>query len=88
MGTPTEYLAANLEPPQLSYIDADAVGRRGGARIEEDVVLGAGATLGVGARLRRAVVWDGEQVPDGLDAEGGVFAGGSFHPCPPKDQGK
>ncbi len=88
VGTPTEYLAANLEPPQLSYIDADAVGRRGGARIEEDVVLGAGATLGVGARLRRAVVWDGEQVPDGLDAEGGVFAGGSFHPCPPKDQGK
>ncbi|MDJ0848442.1 MAG: NDP-sugar synthase [Myxococcota bacterium] len=88
VGTPQEYLAANLHPPQLSYIDADAVGRRAGARIEEDLVIGAGATLGAGARLRRAVVWDGEQVPDGLDAEGGVFAGGEFHPCPPEDEGK
>ena len=27
VGTPSEYLEANLAPPQLSYIDADAVAR-------------------------------------------------------------
>jgi len=43
-------------------------------------VIGAGAELGPGVQLRRAVVWDGEQVPAGLDASDGVFAGGVFHP--------
>jgi len=81
VGTPGEYLRANLEPPQLSYLDADALARREGTRFEGDVVIGAGATLGAGARLRRAVVWSGESVPDGLEASDGVFAGGSFHPC-------
>jgi hypothetical protein len=31
--------------------------------------------------LRRAVVFAGEVVPEGLRAEGGVFAGGAFVPC-------
>jgi NDP-sugar pyrophosphorylase family protein len=79
VGTPSEYLAANLHPPRLSYLDADAVARRTGVRFEPELVLGAGATLGAGASLLRAVVWDSESVPPGLRAEDGVFAGGSFH---------
>jgi hypothetical protein len=29
------------------------------------------------------VVWEGERVPAGLRASGGVFAGGRFHACEP-----
>ena len=81
VGTPAEYLAVNLRPPRLSYFDPDAQARREGTRFEPDLVIGAGATLGAGARLERAVVWDGEHVPAGLRASDGVFAGGAFHPC-------
>lgn len=81
IGTPSEYLAANLEPPKLSYLDADEAARRMGVRIEGSVVIGAGARLGRDVRLERAVVWDGEMVPDGFRGSGGVFAGGRFHPC-------
>jgi NDP-sugar pyrophosphorylase family protein len=80
VGTPAEYLAANLDPIQLSYQAAVADAQHAGARIERDVVIGAGAELGPGARLQRAGVWDGERVPDGLDASDGIFAGGAFHP--------
>jgi NDP-sugar pyrophosphorylase family protein len=83
VGTPSEYLEANLHPRRLSYLDADAVARREGTRFEPELVLGAGATLGAGASLRRAVVWDGENVPPGLRGRDGVFAGGVFHPCAP-----
>jgi NDP-sugar pyrophosphorylase family protein len=86
VGTPAEYLAVNLRPPTLSYLDADAVARRLGVRFEPDLVLGAGAKLGPGASLRRAVVWDGESVPAGLHASDGVFAGGSFHRCVPESR--
>jgi NDP-sugar pyrophosphorylase family protein len=79
VGTPGEYLAVNLSPRRLSYLDADARARAAGTRFAPDLVLGAGAELGPGARLRRAVVWDRERVPAGLRAEGGVFAGGTFH---------
>lgn len=81
VGTPAEYLAANLAPPKLSYLDADAMAEREGTRFEPDLVIGAGARLGEGVRLERAVVWDGERVPAGLEARDGVFAGGRFHPC-------
>ena len=80
VGTPTEYLAANLDPIPLSYQAAIADAQSAGARIERDVVIGAGAELGPGAQLQRAVVWDGERVPDGLEASDGIFAGGAFHP--------
>jgi NDP-sugar pyrophosphorylase family protein len=79
VGTPAEYLAANLRPQRLSYFDADARARAIGARIEGDVVVGAGAALGKNVSLRRAVVWDGERVPDGFRGSDGVFAGGAFH---------
>ena len=82
VGTPEEYLAVNLELPPLSYLDPDALARSIGARFEPDLVIGAGATLGPGASLTRAVVWDGERVPEGLHARDGVFAGGEFHSCP------
>lgn len=83
VGTPAEYLAANLRPQRLSYFDADARGRAIGARLEPDLVVGPGATLGRDAVLRRCVVWDGERVPDGFRGEDGVFAGGAFHRVAP-----
>jgi NDP-sugar pyrophosphorylase family protein len=81
VGTPSEYLAANLRPQRFSYFDADARARANGVRIEDDVVIGAGASLGDAVSLRRAVVWDGERVPDGFAGRDGVFAGGAFHPA-------
>lgn len=83
VGTPGEYLAANLRRPAVSYFDAPARARALGVTLAPDVVIGAGARLGARVRLRRAVVWDGETVPDGFSGEEGVFAGGRFHPCPP-----
>lgn len=84
VGTLPEYLAANLSPKRLSYLDADARAAAAGTRFEGDVVVGAGARIGPGAELRRAVVWDGEEVPAGLHVAGGVFAGGAFRPCAPE----
>jgi NDP-sugar pyrophosphorylase family protein len=46
-----------------------------------DVVVGAGAQIEPGARLRRVVVWPGERVPSSTNAQDGVFAGGRFHEC-------
>ncbi len=81
VGTPEEYLAANLVPSSLAHLDADALARAQGVHFEGECVIGAGASLGAGARLRRVVIWDGEHVPTGFQAHDGVFAGGSFHPC-------
>ena len=83
VGTPSEYLAANLHLPSLSYLDVDAVARKAGTRFEDGVVIGAGATLAADSALERAVVWDGERVPAGLHASDGVFAGGGFVSCLP-----
>lgn len=82
VGTPGEYLAANLQPLALSYLDVDQRAREAGTRIGPGLVVGAGAELGAGVDLRQAVVWDGEKVPAGLHGECGVFAGGSFHTFP------
>ncbi len=87
VGTPAEYLAANLAPLRLSYLDADAEATLRGARFEPGVVIGAGAHLGRGVRLERVVVWDGEEVPAGFIGRNGVFAGGRFHPCEPDPPG-
>lgn len=86
VGTPEEYLTANLEPVTLSYLDADAAARAAGTRFRGDLVIGAGATLGAGASLERVVIWDGEQVPAGLRAEDGVFADGRFIPVVSEEQ--
>jgi mannose-1-phosphate guanylyltransferase len=87
VGTPAEYLAVNLRTPAVSYFDAPAHARALGVRIEPELVIGPGARIGAGARLRRAVVWERETVPDGFVGEDGVFAGGRFHPCPPDPPG-
>jgi NDP-sugar pyrophosphorylase family protein len=87
VGTLEEYLAVNLQPRALSFFDADARAKSEGARLMPDLVVGAGATLGRGARLHRAVVWDGEQVPAGFRGENGVFAGGAFHASGSADPG-
>jgi hypothetical protein len=81
VGTPAEYLAANLRPIALSFMDAEQRTRASGTQIRGDLVIGAGATLEAGASLERSVIWDGEHVPAGLHAADGVFAGGRFHPC-------
>jgi mannose-1-phosphate guanylyltransferase len=81
VGTPAEYLGANLAPAHLAFLDADALARARGVRFEQECVIGAGASLGAGARLRRVVIWDDERVPAGLRAHDGVFAGGAFHRC-------
>jgi NDP-sugar pyrophosphorylase family protein len=84
VGTHREYLEANFAPPRLSYLDAEAAARRLGVRLGPDLVVGAGATIGPGASLTRVVVWDDEQVPAGLRARAGTFAGGRFHPSEPE----
>jgi NDP-sugar pyrophosphorylase family protein len=90
VGTLDEYLDANLRPLSLSYLDVEAASERAGARVDPDGaggaerVIGAGARLGTGVRLQRAVVWDGEQIPAGFEAEGGVWAGGAWHSAHPR----
>ncbi len=81
VGTPREYLAANLRRIRLGYLDPDARAQSEGTRFETELVIGAGAQIEPGAELTRAVVWDGETVPASLRASDGVFAGGSFHSC-------
>ena len=82
VGTPDEYLAANLTPLHLSYLDADARARAAGVRLGSEGVIGAGARVGAGAVLHNVVVWDGERVPAGAILSDGVFAGGTFHAWP------
>jgi hypothetical protein len=81
VGTPAEYLAVNLHPPALSFLDPDRRAVREGTRFENGLVIGSGAELTPGARLQRAVVWDDERVPGDVSACDGVFAGGRFHSC-------
>jgi NDP-sugar pyrophosphorylase family protein len=81
VGTLAEYLDVNLHLPRLSYLDPDALARADGARIEKDCIIGRGAAIGRGSRLRRVVVWDGEKVPEGFEGEDGVYAAGAFHSC-------
>ena len=91
VGTPAEYLAANLSLRRLSFMDLDEATSRAGARVLRDaagapsVVLGAGARLAEDVKLTRAVVWEGERVPPGFRGDGGVFAGGAWHACGPAE---
>ena len=83
VGTPQEYLRANLEPPILSFMDAATRSARTGTRVHGDVILGQGAKIANGAQLQRCVVWEGESVPSTIRGCDGVFACGTFHPCNP-----
>jgi NDP-sugar pyrophosphorylase family protein len=93
IGTPREYLAANLaglppaHGPRSSSASLGPDDEAEGTRIERDAsgavsaVIGAGAELGADVELERAVVWDGEQVPAGSRLVDTVFAGGRAHDC-------
>jgi len=81
VGTPRQYLDANLSLPELSYLDVDARAQALGTRFEPGLVVGAGAEVEAGAALADAVVWDGERVPAGTRGRGGTFAHGRFHPA-------
>jgi NDP-sugar pyrophosphorylase family protein len=86
VGTLPEYLRANLNLPRLSYLEPDAMALADGTRIEGDCIIGRGASIGSGVSLKRAVVWDGEKVPNGFVAADGVYAGGEFHCCVTKPE--
>jgi mannose-1-phosphate guanylyltransferase len=88
VGTPEEYLKANLSPPSVSYFDDDRRAAPGTRRSggEGDVILGPGAEVGPGARLSRCVVWEQEKIPAGFVAHEGVFAQGKFYFCGPGGQ--
>lgn len=74
MGTPEDYL--NLHKVLLTekifgressfYIGEDAT-IAADCLLEDWVCVGSGATIGTGCRLKRVVVWDGANVPDGTD---------------------
>ena len=84
VGTPDEYLHVNLEPPSLPSLGGSVEHWSGEIRVVgdgEDVLLGRKAVMGEGAHLDHAVVWEGEEVPAGLQRSFGVFAGGTFHSC-------
>ncbi len=74
MGTPDDYLslhAALLSGKMLGrnspvYIGKDATVSPD-CLLEEWACIGTGATIGKGCRLRRVVVWDGADVPDGTN---------------------
>ncbi|MCA9502023.1 MAG: NDP-sugar synthase [Myxococcales bacterium] len=84
VGTPQEYLEANLDPPALPSLGGEA--RRWSGPVDrlgpgDSVIVDRSARLGVDVQLERCVVWDGERVADSATARDAVFAGGRFHPC-------
>ncbi|MAI77848.1 MAG: hypothetical protein CL917_02805 [Deltaproteobacteria bacterium] len=83
VGTPEEYLHANLSPSSPSYLSKEQLLFPGTQQVGEahDVILGPGATVGQGALLERCVVWENETVPPNFAATGGVFAHGRFYSC-------
>lgn len=89
VGTPAEYLKANLAPPSLPSLGGRPSRWEGAIDLEgprRDVVLGDASVLGEGAKLSRAVVWEGEMVPPGFEGAQGVFAHGEFHPVEPSSE--
>jgi NDP-sugar pyrophosphorylase family protein len=83
VGTPAVYLAVNLSPPTLQYPPPTFHVAKGTKVIgrDADVIVGAGAHVGREVELARCVIWEGERIPDGSRAHGGVFAGGKFYAC-------
>ena len=85
VGTPAEYLEANLAPPHLPSLGGSVTAWGGevtpGGLAAGYVVAGA-ACLPGDVELERCVVWDGEKLPAGFRGINGVYAGGAFHACP------
>jgi len=81
VGTPREYLRANLETPRLRYLGEAELLRRSGARRFGDAVIGSGARIPSSTSVRRCVVWQGETLPANERFVDGVYACGTFHAC-------
>ena len=81
IGTPEEYLAANLNPPTAPYLSPTPMTATGTQVLgnERDLILGAGARLEDNVQLQRCVVWENEIVPANFQAAEGVFADGRFY---------
>ncbi|MBW2273362.1 MAG: NDP-sugar synthase [Deltaproteobacteria bacterium] len=86
VGTPPEYLRVNLEPRPLTFMNAETLACADGTHFEKSLslVVGRGARIEPGARLRRVVVWEDEVVPADFRGSDGVYAGGVFHNCLPE----
>lgn len=85
VGTLREYLDANFHPHAFDYIDPAEEAEKRGTRLDADLIIQPGASIGAGARLERVVVWENEVVPAGFRGKNGVFAGGVFHACDSSD---
>ena len=83
VGTPSEYLAANLTPPALPRLGGAADAWAGGLAEDSPAgnVVASSARVAADARLEGCVVWDQESVPTGFRGRHGVYAGGTFHAC-------
>lgn len=91
VGTPEEYLEANLRPPTLPTLGGAVEAWSGAVEVQgekSDVIVSNEASLPRDAKLERAVVWDGETVPPGFTGSTGVYAGGSFHDRSEKKTGE
>ena len=88
IGTPWEYLEANLNPPPAPYLSPTSIASPGTQRLgkNRDIVVGPGARLEADAQLSRCVVWENEVVPANFHATEGVFAAGRFYPSEPGEQ--
>ena len=85
VGTPTEYLRANLFPPNLPTLGGAVENWTGAVEIRgrnHDVIVSKNARLPEDASLEQCVVWDGEEVPAHFEGHCGIYAGGNFIHCP------
>lgn len=82
VGTAEEYLAVNFDPPPLSYRE-EVSGAAEAEVMQDQLIIGTGATVDARATLERVVVWPNETVPAGVRARNGVFAAGQFVACTP-----
>lgn len=84
VGTPAEYLRANLTPPDLPTLGGAAKNWSGEVSIlgsNQSVILSDRASVDSSAKLNRCVIWEGEKIPSDFVGESGVYAGGVFVPC-------
>lgn len=84
VGTPEEYLLANIDAPTLPTLGGPPSAWAGPVELmgaNRDAIVDRRASVPDDVRLDRCVVWDGEQLPAGFSASNGVYAGGRFHAC-------
>lgn len=90
IGTPEEYLEANMTPPNLPTLGGAIDQWTGPVDVRgtnHDVIVSRDADVPDDATLDRCIVWDGEKVPTGFKGHSGVYAGGAFHAFPENQSG-